>query len=407
MAGLIFDEQTMLDGNIFKFENRLHTHVNRYIENGMILTTYFSQNENSSTVDRGTQNIDELFGNNSPTRYNKILNFPLSGFGANNPENTDEKQIEDINVEGDCIILPTTIVPKQYDAFIINHLKMPALFLVTSVTYDSMKVDGFYKIHYQLISTAEETIQNINKQVVPGSISHTDLNAIGSDLNPIIKEDDYVYRNRLRQMISQMIQSYKGLYYSDRHNCFIYRDQETGYCWFDNCANEFMAKNDIMNTENSTHVVALYNKLNDSKETYLYANSIFNWVEMRAPVNLIQQFYFELIPGEYYQYSSFAGWHDDVEVIRPIQLEKTGKMNRKFSYFDNKQLDAFINPHIEPNGSEYDKLIWKFIHKQSSLNIRDVPLEISQLLLTSMSSRDVYLLTPIIIYIIRYIIGLN
>ena len=133
MPQLIFSEKNMIEGNIFKYEQRLQTHLNKYTESGAILTTYFSQNENESTVDRGLQTIDELFGNKSPLRFNKISNLPLYGFGQANPDNTDDMQIEDINVEGDCQILPATIVPKPHDVFMINHLKMIALFEVTSV----------------------------------------------------------------------------------------------------------------------------------------------------------------------------------------------------------------------------------------------------------------------------------
>ena len=135
MSNLIFDESTMLDGNIFKFEERLHSQVNKYIENGAILTTYFSQDENSSTVDRGLKDIDSLFGKNSPLRYSEINNFPLYGFGQSNPNNSDEQQIEDINVEGECIILPTTIVPKPMDFFIVKHLKMLALLYIELFLY--------------------------------------------------------------------------------------------------------------------------------------------------------------------------------------------------------------------------------------------------------------------------------
>ena len=35
---LIFNEENMINGNIFKFEQRLQSHVNKYVENGAILT---------------------------------------------------------------------------------------------------------------------------------------------------------------------------------------------------------------------------------------------------------------------------------------------------------------------------------------------------------------------------------
>ena len=199
MSQLIFDEQTMIDGNIFKFENRLKSHLNKYVENGATLVTLYNQDENSSTVDRGLRDIDELFGNRSPLRYKEIKNFPIYGFNQANPENTDEQQVEDINIEGDCIILPSTIVPKQYDCFVVNHLKMVQLFEITSVTYDSMKVDGYYKIHYRLHSTSKETVEKVKKLVVQDGVYYTDLNAIGSNVNPIIREDDFIIQSVVLQ----------------------------------------------------------------------------------------------------------------------------------------------------------------------------------------------------------------
>ena len=148
-GSLIFDEKTMINGNIFKYEQRLQSHMNKYIGTGAVLTTYFPLNENATTVDRGLQTEDQIFGRKSPLRFNQVNDFPLHEFGQANPENTDEQQVEDILVEGDATILPQTIVPKQNDFFMVNHLKMNALFRVTSVTYDSMKREGFYKIHYR------------------------------------------------------------------------------------------------------------------------------------------------------------------------------------------------------------------------------------------------------------------
>ena len=212
MSGLIFDEKTMLNSNIFKYEQRLQSHMNKYIGSGAILTTYFSQNENATTVDRGLQTADQLFGKKSPFRFNQINDFPLHEFSQTNPENSDEQQIEDINIEGDATILPQTIIPKQGDLFIINHLKMIAIFHVTTVTYDSMKKEGFYKIHYRLHSTSDETLQNLKNQVV--GVYHCELNAVGSDVNPIIHEEDFIKIGKIHQMVNQMISSYRALFYN-------------------------------------------------------------------------------------------------------------------------------------------------------------------------------------------------
>ncbi len=404
MNQLIFDERSMIDGNIFKFEQRLHTHLNKYVENGAILTNYFSQRENAITVDRGTRDIDQLFGKKSPLRFNQIKNFPLYGFNQANPEGSDELQVEDINVEGDCVILPSTIVPKPFDFFILNHLKMNAIFMVTNVTYDSMKVDGYYKIHYRLMSTSDETLENLKNQTV--EVYNVDLNAIGSNINPIIREDDMIYRKQVQQMVNKMIQSYRAMYYNQRHDCFLYHNPKTGEIWFDMCGNEFMGKYSIMNPENSTNVIMLNDKLNDPHMSLIYNNSVYNWIELGAPVRLLQQFKFNLKFASQYPYSSFARWEEgDIQIIQPIGLNQP-TVTDPYTVFDNVQMQSFLDDTVEPN-NEFDKLIWKFIHNADNLTIRDVSLYTVDTLLSSIKHIDTFLYTPIIIYIIRKILRMN
>ena len=405
MPQLIFSEKNMIEGNIFKYEQRLQTHLNKYTESGAILTTYFSQNENESTVDRGLQTIDELFGNKSPLRFNKISNLPLYGFGQVNPDNTDDMQIEDINVEGDCQILPATIVPKPHDVFMINHLKMIALFEVTSVTYDSMKVEGFYKIHYRLLTTNQETIDKLERQVV--GKYQTDLNAVGSNINPIIQEDDFFYKIQVEQMVNAMINSYRALFYNQRHNCFLYHDPETGEDWFDMCGNEFIAKHSLMNPSNATKVIVLHEKIRDSQFPLYYNNSIYNWLELGAPARLLQKFHFILTYADGYPDSSFYQWDDgNIQIMTPISNVQAKINFQEYSFFDGEQLKIFTEG-VPPRGFEYDTLIWKFIHNGTNISIKDIPLTIGDALLSSIRHRDVYLYTPIIIYIIRQILQMN
>lgn len=401
--GLIFDEATMMDGNIFKFEQRLHSHMNKFIDNGAMLVTYFAQDDEASTADRGLQDIDQLFGKQAPLRYRQIENFPVYGFGQAKPEADDSQQIEDINVEGTCIINPSTIVPRPMDFFIVKHLKMPAIFEVTKVDFDTMKVDGFYQIQYRLHSTSKDTIEDIKSRVT--EVNYTDLNAIGSNRNPIIREDDFVLRGKINQMVTQMILSYRALFYNSKHNCFIYRDPESGLDIFDACANEFMAKHSLMNYDNASSVIVLNNKIQDYQAPLHYHNSIFNWIEIGAPERLLQKFFFTMGDASPYPGSSFVRWGEpEIQIMYPLAANEVGLLNQDFSYFDDAQMEAFMGEY-EPN-NEYEKLIWKFIHR-TDLTIHDVSLYTADVLLNSVRHRDVWMYTPIIIYIIRFILDLN
>lgn len=405
MASLIFDESVMINGNIFKYEDRLKSSMNKYVEGGAMLTTYFPQDENSSTVDRGLQDIEELFGNKAPLRYNEISNFPLYGFNQLKPEGTDEQQIEDINVEGECVILPCTIVPKPYDFFIINHLKMPGLFMVTRVDYDSMKAEGYYKITYRLQSTSHETIQSLRQKVI--NKYQMDLNSIGTSVNPILKEEDAILQSKIEKMVGKMIEAYRGLFYNERHNCFLFRDPQTGMDVFDMCGNEFMAKYAIMNYPNSPRVLVLNDKLHEPQLIRYYTNSVYNWIELGAPLRMLSKFPYFTLDVSGYTYSSFVQWGDlDTHVIYPLSNQERGS-ETTLTFFTEAQFSSFLNPEQPAFANDYDALLWKYINKPKSLSINDISLYIGDALISSVDHRDIFFYTPIIIYIIRQILQMR
>ena len=407
---LVFNEESLLDGNIFKYEQRLKSATTRFVEGGAILTTYYSLKEDASTVDRGLQDVDKLFGKSSPLRFNKIKNFPIYGFGQANPSNSDEVGIEDITVEGECIILPSTLVPNPNDFFILNHLKMKALFQVIDVQYDSMKTEGYYKIRYRLCSTSDERLNNLEKQSV--GEYHTELDAIGTKLNPIIQKDDFVRRNQIKQMMNQMIRSYRSLFYNERHNCFLFPHPQSGYRWFDLCGNHFMSKNSLMNPPNSNKVIILHEKINDNQFDLHYNNSIYSWIELGSPKRLLQHFYFSLFEVEGYTDSTFYRWYDhDVRMLIPIPPKELGVNNQDYSFFDSKQLDMLMMEKINSQEivgmNEYEKLIWRYINQGHSLSIQDVSLYTADALLSSIKHADVFLYTPIVLFIIGKILRMN
>ncbi len=405
MSTLIFNEQTLLEGNVFKFENRLLSTANKFSTEGAILTTYYQLKADATTVDRGLQDIDQLFGHTSPLRYNKIENFPIYGLSPTNPTNSDEIGIEDITVEGEYIILPSTIVPSPNDFFIINHLKMKGIFQVTEVQNDSMKSEAFYKIRYRLHSTSQETLNNLARQTV--EVYYTELDAIGTNLNPIIQIDDFVLRKKIQLLVNQMIKSYQALFYNDRHNCYLFHDHDTGMYLWDMCGNEFIAQHSLLNIPNSSKVIILHNKVRDQQFPIYYNNSIYSWIELDAPLRRLSKFHYQLSPANYYRESSFARWSEsDIYAIQPLATHQVGIMNQELSFFDNEQLTTFMECDRVPS-NEFEKLIHAFIHKGQSISIKDISLYIGDVLLSSIKKIDVFLYTPIALYIIKKILKMK
>lgn len=401
MAQLIFDEKTLYNDGLFKFEERLHTPIDRYIDEGAILVRYYSQDENASTVDRGIQDIDSLFGSNAPIRYNCISDFPLYSFTPITPENAGDENIEDFNAEGDCIILPSTIIPKPWDFFVIQHLKQLGIFSVREISYDSMKPDGYYKIHYKLQSTSREVLQRLDAQVV--ARYNTELSAIGTRVNPVIREDEFILRSKTSRLVNEMISSYRALFYNDRHNCFLYFDPELRMNIFDQCGNEFMAKHSLMNIPNSNSVVILHDKLYDTGLPLKYMNSVYHWMEMDAPLSRLQKFHYDFLTSNGYSYSSFTEWMDEVLVIEPINLTNVGLNHQEHCYFPKDMYNS-LSSNVVPN-NPYERLLWTYIH-HDSVSLSDVPDNLGAVLMNGSDSKEIWMYTPLIIFILKKILSM-
>lgn len=405
MATLVFNEEAFLTNNIGKFESRIKSQVSKYIENGAILTTYYHIYDNEVTVDRGLRDIAEIFGRESPLLFNRVDNFPLYGFGATNPQNTEEQQVEDINVDGECILLPSTIVPNPNDFFTVNHLKMLAIFQVAEVSFDAMKVEGYYKIRYRLFSTSPGTMEELERQVI--ARYRCQLDALGTDLNPIIAVDDAMRRDQITKIVSGMIDDYRALFYSDRHNCFLCRSH-TGDRWFDHCGNEFIAKHSLMNVPNSNNVIMLQHKLIDAQFPQRYQRSVYRWVEDDAPIRGLQNFFFDLEYAHRYRGSSFYRWSEfNVKVIQPVQgddhLIDQGK---RLSVFNSEQVNFFADTSNTIGLNEYDNLIKLYVSGKLT-STDQISLNVGNVLSGGISDTDNYFLTPIIIFIIRKVLSFN
>ena len=407
MAEMMFDEKTLLDGNIFQYEGRLKSFMNKYVENGAILTTYYTVDELQSTVDRGSKAIDELFGKSAPLRYKKILDFPLYSMHSNNPEDVEEiNGARDIGVEGDILIIPGTLIPSQYDFFTINHLKMTSLFEITSVTQDSMKVDGYYKLHYRLYSTTQDKIDNLEQRCT--GTYHTQLNMVGSDRTPVIREEDHLKRKKIITLLDEMISLYKDMYYNRKHNCMLF--EHDGETYFDRCGNEFLYRNGLMNVTHDTNVVMLNDKLDDPNSKYIYNLSIYKWLEMGASPTLIQRFPYMLLEASGFHNSSFNLWGDGhIKIIQPTMIVNGQNINPLMNFtFSSEQINMFMDSNNPPIGNQFNLLLWKFIYFNDTISLDDISDAVIMPLINSAKYEwDTFFFVPIVIYIINTILNMK
>jgi hypothetical protein len=426
MAGLVFDEQSLVDQSVYKYDQFLHSRINKYTGNGRIMVTYYNINDQNTTDSLGLNVHYQLLGVDSPLRYDKITKFPMLDL---TPVKMEEKQAStsqarDLGTSGEVYIIPGTIMPKENDFFIINHLKMNHLFRVTQVGQDSFNTDGSYRVSYELFSTNPNDIEQLERQTVGEFV--TDFRTIGgSDLTPVIGKEEYDHRSRLIKMVNDMTENYIARYYDHTHNCFILH--LNGRSLFDYCGNYFMAKNSIMiNDSKIGNIILKDNKLNDPRLDFFYEKSVYKWIERDAPLRYLDKFKFRIMKGYDYPDSSFAMYGDDIDVMLPVDPwcdsdscmelfsdELVMILDEDIDCRTCKPADckccnkAKICPkHYKCQRYDYVSIIHDFIHGYLT-SIDKLSLYTGDQLFDNYDNERVYLWSPIIIYIIKQILKIQ
>ena len=362
----------------------------------------------------------QILGIDSPLRYDKIENMVLIGFNQATPSDKQISQstVRNYGVEGIAYVIPGTIMPKENDFFIVNHLNMEHLFRVTQVGQDGLTTDGSYQINYSLFSTNPREIQFIEKQTVTRNIM--DLQTVGgSDLTPVIGVEDYEHRSRLIKMVDDMVENYVARFYDKRHNCFLLH--LNGRTLFDLCGHYFMARTGIMISDNRTQNIVLSdNKINTYELEYLYQKSPYKWIERDAPLSYLETFKYHLVSSFDYPDSSFAKYGDDVKIIYPhdpwcdmeychwyfpmkvYEILESDCDCRCCCECDCKKCQKKYACHRDWNlkRRDYVSLIHNYIHGNIK-SIHDLSPYIGDQLFDMSMSEQMFLWTPMIIYIIK------
>lgn len=426
MAQLIYDENSLVDEQMYKYDKFLHSRINKYTGDGRTLVTYYNINDDLTTDSLGMGLEYQVLGDNSPLRYNRIKQMILLGFSPLSPEESklSDTQVKNYNLSGDAFVIPGTIMPKENDFFIVNHLNMNHLFRVISVTQDGLNTDGSYKISYMLYSTTDADIQKLGRQVVRDFVM--DLKTIGgTDMTPVIGVEDYELRSRLIKMVNDMIANYIAQFYDPRHNCFVLH--LNGQNLFDACGHMFMARHGIMMMDDATkNIVLAENKVKVSGMPILYEKSPYKWIERDAPIRYLQQFKYRLVSSDEFTDSSFHNYGTEVDVMIPgdawcasptceyyFPFEVTDIFEQACDIRKCSECDCMCCPerhqcitHYKMHRYDYISIIHDFIHGKLR-SIHDLSLYTGDQLFDLSMSKEVYLWTPIIIYIIKQVLKIK
>lgn len=426
MSGLMYDEQSLVDDQMYKYDKFIHSRINKYTDSGRTIVKYWNINDANTTTSLGFNSHYQILGTDSPLRYDEVDNMILIGFSPLQPENTQTSTttVRNYNLNGNAFIIPGTLMPKENDFFIVKHINMNHLFRVTQVIQDGLNTDGSYQISYELFSTNPQEIGKLYDQTVGHYMM--DLQTVGGeDLTPIIGKEDYELRSRLINMMNDMVENYVSRYYDSTHNCFILH--LNGQSLFDVCGNMFMAKHGIMINDNTTgNIVLNSNKIKDQRLDYLYQKSPYKWIERDAPLRYLESFKYHIVKGWNYPDSSFAMYGTDIDIMIPVDPWCDSPSCDKFfpddvlTVLDNeadnrgcRYSDCHSCPeynecprHYKSDRFDYVSIIHDFIHGRLT-DIHKLSLYTGDQLFDNVDAQQIYLWSPIIIYIIKQVLKIK
>ena len=395
MAQFIMNEEKFFQENVTKYEDKLKSPLNRFIDKTPTFVTYYHIDNENTTVDQGLQNSYGVIHANSSIRFKKINKLPIYGLDAIIPQLSDEEQGLDTNYDGEAVITPSTITPFPNDFFEIPYLKgRKTLFRIKSVDYDSMRPEGYQKIEFRLETMDDEKYEQLQKQCSDKDWTCIYKN-IGSDSRAVILSDDYERIQKIDKMYWDMADTYVSIYYNQKHNCFLGPDEVSGKFLYDPFMSVFIDKHGLFNRPDGYSAIVLSEQFTDTRRSFKYEKSIYRFIE-RNDERKISKFNYQLLPGTNYQQSSFYRWMDkEVLVLDIPDLLCVNTENFLFcqSYIEKVLLNG-------ETFNAYDTFIKKYI--QNKINsIDDIPLDLADEMLFLNVSKESFFFTPIVLYIIQ------
>lgn len=310
--GKFISESTFINNNITKFEDRLNSQYSRFLESKPVYSTYYHISNNETSVDRGFMDIERHLDENSPVRFHQIKNFPIYGIQEMQLSLEIEDEGLNSNYDGEAVILQNTIKPLPGDVFIINHMKLSPVFIVTTVEYDTIKANNYYKIGFSIISIGDDDhFQDLSRQTTEKYTCN--INNIGTDEKVIIRDDIYEIINEISTLKSDIINKYKILFYNKKFNSFMMKVDSM--LVYDRCLNNFIQTNQILSDRDDYETIHLSNEDDDNTFLFEYEMSFYRALEKNNKAN-VRKDYRYILYKSVDPTSVFAYYMEPVRTIR-------------------------------------------------------------------------------------------
>ena len=311
--GLVTGLKEIMNNPYYKWNDKTGTAV-----------VYFNQNKEASTLDQASKLYYADIGINSPIKYNMIEDFMLYGIeqisitmdnGDFGPEASE--------ISGEAIVLPNTIIPYPGDYFHIIYTEEKLLFRVIDATPDTLENgSNIYKIQYKLESTQLENV--IETENIADKYNMV-VNNLGTGFNPIIRHESYNMIKALDQVLFDLRNYYKSVFYKSRVQTFVFLHNNQRF--YDPYMIEFLRENKLLEGDENYIYLMQQVKLS-SLFPMQYSKSFFKCIEEKDLARL-----------RFYTHNGIAEYIDDSTTIFQTRLE---------NYFEVKYQSCDVNFGIIP-----------------------------------------------------------
>jgi hypothetical protein len=356
--GFNFDEKALVNNNIFKYEDKLNSAFTRFLETTPTYVTYYNISSIESTVDLGFANVEKILGSQSPIRYSEVKNFPIYGMETIQIDLDEAEEGLTGNYDGgELIILPDTIVPYPDDFFIIEHKGYDMLFRVTTVNYDTIKSNNFYKIGFSIKYVNKEESLKILNQVTNKYTCIVDN--IGTEDKCIIEDAVYELLQKMQYLYNDIAERYKLFFYNKKYNVMMFYNPEGSFGVYDRYINFFIQKHGLLYDNKSHKTIYLNNEDDTCCFALEYDNSLYRTFETRKNIKRYPYNKFK-IQDIKNVYSVFKYFNSKVYSVRFNGGDA--------EYFPKQIIDIMVNGKIPIDTTyeydEADRLLMMYMNDQ-------------------------------------------
>jgi hypothetical protein len=350
--------QSLVDGNSSHLENMINSPHIKYLNTTPYFCTLYTQDKFLSTTATGWEDEYRHVGSESPTRYNKVTNFPLflESELSKSKDDTEEAGWTEI-VNGSAIALPKTVRIKQNDIFVIEYEGAPLYYKVGKVESTRIRSNPYLKFEFDLHKSPEyDPVLGYESVIADTQIvgEYKCLyDNIGTEFKTIIRNSDTEVIAKVLDAMTLLRTSYNDIFYYNDHylpNVMVLDTAIEGTgdeIIYSPLLVEFINRTGIINNQYGDRLLLDHEVDTNRNFKSLYNKSIYKKIEDSSDIQVSNKLYVDQMLGAN-TFSVLKTCMRDVNVLYPQATMFTTEVEAFSGEIQNmvNNLSVDTTPHI-------------------------------------------------------------